>query len=454
MGRPQFRPAALRCLDAAIGSQVNGMLQAGRVHHVRGRRRQIARFNGHCHGQVRHLARRIEADDRIGQRLQFRLDTLERVRVETRQMRQFPRHRIRKLGSASRCDRDLRLGRQSRAGRVSGGGAAREGKGSQKNSQSFHVITVDEIGLLACIIAYDYPQATRFVDPYMITQQIPHAATISALRTRIRSWRDDRLTVGFVPTMGALHDGHLSLVRLAKAQCDRVVASIFVNPKQFAPGEDLDAYPRTLMDDAEKLTSARCDLIYLPTPDIMYPAGFSATVALKGPALGLETDIRPHFFDGVATVVAKLFNQVRPDMAFFGEKDYQQLLVIRQLVKDLDFSIDILAGATGRDRDGLALSSRNAYLTADERARAGQLNIILKDFAKTLETGTDRQTAEAQALKACQDVFDSIDYIEARCADTLAVLAPGPITGPTRILAAVRLGSTRLIDNMAANPPL
>lgn len=287
----------------------------------------------------------------------------------------------------------------------------------------------------------------------MITQQIPHATTVSALRARVRSWRDDRLTVGLVPTMGALHDGHLSLVRLARAQCDRVVTSIFVNPKQFAPGEDLDAYPRTLMEDAEKLTDAKCDLIYLPTPDIMYPTGFSATVALKGPALGLESDIRPHFFDGVATVVAKLFNQVRPDMAFFGEKDYQQLLVIRQLVKDLDFPIEILAGATGRDKDGLALSSRNAYLNADERARAGQLNVILKDFATSLQGGTDRKTAEATAIKACQNAFDSVDYIEARCANTLAVLGDGPIAAPTRVLAAVRLGSTRLIDNMAANPP-
>ncbi|WP_297733142.1 pantoate--beta-alanine ligase [uncultured Maricaulis sp.] len=287
----------------------------------------------------------------------------------------------------------------------------------------------------------------------MITQQIPHATTVSALRARVRSWRDDRLTVGLVPTMGALHDGHLSLVRLARAQCDRVVTSIFVNPKQFAPGEDLDAYPRTLMEDAEKLTDAKCDLIYLPTPDIMYPTGFSATVALKGPALGLESDIRPHFFDGVATVVAKLFNQVRPDMAFFGEKDYQQLLVIRQLVKDLDFPIEILAGATGRDKDGLALSSRNAYLNADERARAGQLNVILKDLATSLQGGTDRKTAEATAIKACQNAFDSVDYIEARCANTLAVLGDGPIAAPTRVLAAVRLGSTRLIDNMAANPP-
>jgi len=307
--------------------------------------------------------------------------------------------------------------------------------------------------LLACIIAYDYPQATRFVDPLMITQQIPHATTISALRARVRTWRDDRLTVGFVPTMGALHDGHLSLVRLAKAQCDRVVTSIFVNPKQFAAGEDLNAYPRTLMDDAEKLTDAKCDLIYLPTPEVMYPEGHSTSVALKGPAVGLEAAARPHFFDGVATVVAKLFNQVRPDMAIFGEKDYQQLLVIRQMVTDLDFPIDILAGETGRDRDGLALSSRNVYLDAEQRARAGKFNIILRDFAAALSAGANMSDARATALAVATETFDSVDYVEARCASTLAELGPGIIDRPVRVLAAVRLGSTRLIDNMPARPP-
>jgi len=314
-------------------------------------------------------------------------------------------------------------------------------------------LSVDGIASFACIIAYDYPQATRFVAPLMITQQIPHATTISALRTRVRSWRDDRLTVGFVPTMGALHDGHISLVRLAKAQCDRVVASVFVNPKQFAPGEDLDAYPRTLIDDAEKLTDAKCDLIYLLTPEAMYPDGYSAGVTLKGPALGLESAIRPHFFDGVATVVTKLFNQVRPDMAFFGEKDYQQLLVIRQLVKDLDFPIDVLAGETGRDRDGLALSSRNAYLDSDQRQRAGQLNLILKAFAEALSCGADKAEATDTAAAAARDAFDAVDYVAARCASTLAELGNGPIDRPARVLAAVRLGSTRLIDNMAAKPP-
>ena len=283
--------------------------------------------------------------------------------------------------------------------------------------------------------------------------QIAHATTISALRTRIRTWREDKLRIGFVPTMGALHEGHISLVKLAKAHCDRVVASIFVNPKQFAAGEDLDTYPRTLIEDAEKLTAAKCDLIYLPTNEIMYPEGHSAIVSLKGPALGLESDARPHFFDGVATVVAKLFNQVRPDMAFFGEKDYQQLLVIKQMVRDLDFPIDIMGGETLREKDGLAMSSRNAYLSADERARAARLSAILTDFAAALEAGRPLAEAREAALGAAKAGFDAVDYVEARCADTLAQLPDGPITTPARVLAAVRLGSTRLIDNRPAKTP-
>ena len=283
--------------------------------------------------------------------------------------------------------------------------------------------------------------------------QIPHATTISALRTRIRTWREDKLRVGFVPTMGALHEGHISLVRLAKAHCDRVVASIFVNPKQFAAGEDLDTYPRTLIADAEKLTDAQCDLIYLPTNEIMYPQGYSANVSLKGPALGLESEARPHFFDGVATVVAKLFNQVRPDMAFFGEKDYQQLLVIKQMVKDLDFPIDILGGETLREKDGLAMSSRNAYLSADERSRAARLNAILTDFAAALEAGRPLAEARAEAETAARAGFDAVDYVEARCATTLAKLPDGPLETTARVLAAVRLGTTRLIDNRPVKTP-
>lgn len=287
----------------------------------------------------------------------------------------------------------------------------------------------------------------------MLNLQIPHATTVSALRARIRSWRDDRLSIGFVPTMGALHDGHISLVRLAKAHCDRVVASVFVNPRQFAEGEDLDAYPRTMLEDSEKLTLAKCDLIFLPDVAEMYPEGYSANISMKGAAVGLESVARPHFFDGVATVVAKLFNQVRPDMAFFGEKDYQQLMVIRQMVRDLNFGIDIIGGETMRERDGLAMSSRNVYLSADDRARAARLNVILKEFAAALSTGTPADQAQKAAMASATAAFDAVDYVEARCAATLETLPSGPIDRDARVLAAVRLGSTRLIDNMAAKRP-
>lgn len=288
----------------------------------------------------------------------------------------------------------------------------------------------------------------------MLNLQIPHATTVSALRARIRSWRDDRLSIGFVPTMGALHDGHISLVRLAKAHCDRVVASVFVNPRQFAEGEDLDAYPRTMLEDSEKLTLAKCDLIFLPDVAEMYPEGYSANISMKGAAVGLESVARPHFFDGVATVVAKLFNQVRPDMAFFGEKDYQQLLVIRQMVRDLNFGIEIIGGETMRERDGLAMSSRNVYLSAGDRTRAARLNVILKDFAAALTAGTPVADARDAAMASAAAAFDAVDYVEARCAATLEALPSGRIDRDARVLAAVRLGSTRLIDNMAAKRPL
>tara|TARA_R110000868_G_scaffold35549_1_gene127383 strand:- start:42647 stop:43510 length:864 start_codon:yes stop_codon:yes gene_type:complete len=286
----------------------------------------------------------------------------------------------------------------------------------------------------------------------MLNLQIPHATTVSALRTRVRTWREERLTIGFVPTMGALHDGHLALIRLAKAQSDRVVASIFVNPAQFAPGEDFDAYPRSVVEDSQKLTEAHCDLIYLPTTEVIYPDGFDTKVSVGGPAKGLESAARPHFFNGVATVVTKLLNQVRPDIAVFGEKDYQQLLVIRQLAKDLDLGVSIIAGETVRERDGLALSSRNAYLDADQRKRAARLNLILKQFAGALAAGEAISKARLAALEEAKSVFDSVDYIEARCSDTLAPLGKGKLTRPARLLAAVRLGSTRLIDNCAASP--
>lgn len=279
---------------------------------------------------------------------------------------------------------------------------------------------------------------------------LPAAYTVPELGATVAAWRREGLTVGFVPTMGALHAGHLALVTLALERADRVVVSIFVNPAQFAPGEDFDAYPRTLESDADKLAGAGAHLVYAPTASEMYPRGFATTVSLSGPAAGLESAARPHFFAGVATVVSKLFNQVRPDLAVFGEKDYQQLLVIKRITEDLDLGVEIVPGATVREADGLALSSRNAYLSTAERKRAAALNLILADFAQALEAGGDVATAQTAALTAAADAFDAVDYVEARCADTLATLPEGPLDRPARVLAAVKVGGTRLIDNRPA----
>jgi pantoate--beta-alanine ligase len=278
---------------------------------------------------------------------------------------------------------------------------------------------------------------------------IPATADLDRLRAQIHDWRQAGLRIGFVPTMGALHEGHLSLIRMARERADRVVASIFVNPAQFAPHEDFDAYPRTLDEDAAKLANAKCDLLYAPLASDMYADGFSAKLSLEGAALGLETDFRPHFFAGVAIVVAKLFNRVQPDISVFGEKDYQQLLVIRQMVRDLDFPIEIVPAPTLRERDGLALSSRNAYLSTREREISAGLHDILSGFANDLTQGTDWETAQGKALAKAASAFDRVDYIEARCALTLAPLPAGPVTQPARVLAAVWLGKTRLIDNLA-----
>ncbi len=281
---------------------------------------------------------------------------------------------------------------------------------------------------------------------------LPAAYTVAELRETVAAWRREGLKVGFVPTMGALHAGHLALVTQALERADRVVVSIFVNPAQFAPGEDFDAYPRTLESDADKLAGAGAHLVYAPSAFEMYPQGFSTTVSLSGPAEGLESAARPHFFAGVATVVSKLFNQVCPDLAVFGEKDYQQLLVIRRMTEDLDLGVEIVPGVTVREADGLALSSRNAYLSDTDRKRAAALNVILADFAQALEEGGDVATAQAAALKAAADAFDAVDYVEARCADTLAQLPEAPLDRPARVLAAVRVGGTRLIDNRPATP--
>lgn len=245
--------------------------------------------------------------------------------------------------------------------------------------------------------------------------------------------------------MGALHAGHLDLVKRARAVCDKVVVSIFVNPLQFAPTEDLDRYPRDEDGDIAKLEAAGCDLVYLPTVDVLYPESFVSRIEMVGPALGLETDFRPQFFSGVATVVMKLFNQVGPDVAVFGEKDFQQLAVVRAMVRDFDLPIDIIGAPTTREADGLALSSRNAYLSPQERAVAPELHRQLQTIAAS---PNPEAAIEAAKTKLTEIGFGKIDYIALRDADTL-----GPVNKKTRarrLLAALWLGKTRLIDNIPA----
>ncbi len=278
---------------------------------------------------------------------------------------------------------------------------------------------------------------------------LPATHTVDGLSGIVSDWRANGYSVGFVPTMGALHEGHIALVLKALERADRVVTSIFVNPAQFAPNEDLDRYPRTLEADSALLAAAGCHLLYAPEVEEIYPDGFAITIEMGGPALGLESEARPHFFSGVATVVARLLGQVRPDIAVFGEKDYQQLLVVKQLVADLALPVTIIAGETVRETDGLALSSRNRYLSSTERMRAGRLNVILRDLAHALEDGEPVGAALAHARALARSVFDAVDYIEVRHAGTLAELPPGKLSAPARVLAAVRVGATRLIDNMA-----
>jgi pantoate--beta-alanine ligase len=268
------------------------------------------------------------------------------------------------------------------------------------------------------------------------------------LRARIGDWRREGARVGLVPTMGALHEGHLSLIADAARRCNRVVVSIFVNPRQFGPKEDFQRYPRNLEVDGAKIAAqAATDLIFVPDREEIYPEGFATEITIGGPALGLESDFRPHFFAGVATVVAKLLIAVAPDVAVFGEKDYQQLLVVRRLVRDLGLPIEIVGAPIVREADGLAMSSRNAYLGAREREIAGKLNRLLKDVVHRIRDGASIRDAEQEGRSALLGAgFDSVDYLAIRNAHTLEAL--GAPAGEMRILAAATIAATRLIDNM------
>lgn len=270
---------------------------------------------------------------------------------------------------------------------------------------------------------------------------------LDPLRDALTEVRKAGSRIGLVPTMGALHAGHMRLVEVAMEQCDAVVASIFVNPTQFGEGEDLDAYPRQEAADAALLEAAGVKLLWAPTADQMYPAGYATNVSVGGISDGLCGAARPGHFDGVATVVAKLFNQVRPDAAFFGEKDYQQLAVIRRMARDLDFTHDIVGVQTVRDPDGLALSSRNAYLTKEQRTNAVALPDAMRDAAGAIAAdGNVATILEEAKSRLFASGFHKIDYLELRDANTLAVL--DDFTQPARLFAAAHIGRTRLIDNI------
>lgn len=249
--------------------------------------------------------------------------------------------------------------------------------------------------------------------------------------------------------MGALHDGHMSLVRLARRRADKVIVSIFVNPTQFAPTEDFGSYPRTWKEDVAKLSAEQVHLIWHPELKAMYPEGFATRIVPEGAALaGLEDRFRPHFFGGVATVVGKLFTQCRPDIAIFGEKDYQQLRVVAQLARDLDLGVRVVGSRTVRERDGLAMSSRNVYLSADERRIASTLYRAMKEVAGRLRAGAAIDGAVDAGSELITTAGFALDYLEVRHAETLAPIA-SPKDGPMRILVAAKLGTTRLIDNIA-----
>lgn len=284
----------------------------------------------------------------------------------------------------------------------------------------------------------------------MSAEVLPIVRTVVELRAQVRAWRAAGEAVAMTPTMGALHEGHLSLVRLARTRADRVVASIFVNPAQFGPNEDFERYPRDEGGDARLLASAGCDLLYAPDVSQIYPSGYATKVSVSGVSEPLDGAARPGHFDGVATVVAKLLNQAQPDVAVFGEKDFQQLQLIRRLALDLDIPVEIIGAPIARDADGLALSSRNAYLSAAERPIAGMMNKVLADAAARLRAGDSVEKVEATGRAALErHGFERVDYFEVRQVQDLSPADGPPYEGRVRIFAAAHLGKTRLIDNMA-----
>ncbi|WP_376987116.1 pantoate--beta-alanine ligase [Bosea sp. R86505] len=273
--------------------------------------------------------------------------------------------------------------------------------------------------------------------------------TVSAMRQAVAGWHATGETVGLVPTMGALHEGHIALVREAQRRAKRVIVTIFVNPTQFAPHEDFKKYPRTFDDDCAKLVAAGADAVFFPAVEAMYPPGFATRVLLLGPAaVGLDDRFRPTHFEGVATICCKLFTQSRADLAVFGEKDYQQLKVVTRMAADLDLGIEIVPLPTFREADGLAMSSRNRYLSPQDRALAPLLHTVMQALAVRIRNREDLFRAVGEAQTEIISAGFELDYLEARHADTLA-----PVTsladGPIRILVAARLGATRLIDNIA-----
>ena len=284
--------------------------------------------------------------------------------------------------------------------------------------------------------------------PAQTPETVAIVRTVAELRARIAAWRGVNTRIALVPTMGALHAGHLSLLTQARQSADRVIASIFINPAQFGPNEDLDRYPRDEAGDAAKLTATGCDLLFAPTVAEMYPDGFATTVAVGRLADRLCGAARPGHFDGVATVVTKLLLQVTPDVAWFGEKDWQQLAIIRRLARDLDLTTEIAGGAIIRDCDGLALSSRNVYLSTDERGRALALPQALLAARDRLLTGAPVAATLAAAETSLRAAgFGPVDYVALSGADDLEPMTA--VGRPARLLAAAWLGGTRLIDNLA-----